>query len=218
MLSVIVNKSVCPSCSATRQLSIALPLFAGCVSCGCVYFVDKEKVTTKTDLKAMPVQPFSIISVGTKGKYKGTEFEVIGHIRSIGSGAISNEWLMKMATGLLLWLCECGFNYSVFDPRPVKLTQDHIRHIKAGEWMSVENKDYTVTDLSKQVEFQMEGQLPEECFNNEPYFEYNAIDIKDKGLLSVCIFDKNTIEGFRGQSISLNSLELSGMDKFKSWI
>mgnify|MGYP000212142743 CR=1 FL=1 len=218
MLSVIVNKSVCPGCSAIPDLYIPLPLFNSCLSCGCAYFIDKEKNVSKTEVKKIPIQPFSVVSVGTRGKYQRHVFQIIGHIRSISTDAISNEWLMQLVNGRLLWLVECGFSYFVFDSNPVLLPGDFISDKKVGSSIVIELKEYSIVELSKQVEFQAEGQFPEDCYTNEPYFKYEAVAAKTKEFVSICIFDKNTIEAYRGNPVTLASLELSSLERSKSWI
>lgn len=219
MLSVIVNKSVCPDCSAMLDLYIDVPLFNSCSSCGCAYFIDKDKNTRKIENEKPPYMAYSIASIGARGKYKGKSFKVIGHIRSINKDSISNEWLMQLSDGELLWLVESGFSYFVFDLKPVLLPVDFVSGKIRGSSIFIELKEYSIVELTKQLEFQADGQFPEDCYNDAPYFKYEAVATnQNSDFVSICIFDKNTIEAYRGNAVTLASLELSTLQAFKSWI
>lgn len=218
MLSALVNKFSCPDCSLQTELNIPAPLFITCSACGNTYFVDKDKTATKNKLQKRNLQPIKTITLGASGNYKNESFKIIGHIRSIGNNAISNEWLMQFSNGKQSWLIENGFSYFIFETEPIVVKQDIIKSKKTGHKITVDKIEYTIVDLSKQIEFQMEGQLPENCYNDDNYFKYECIDAQTGNLLSVCIFDKQTIEGFKGVSIDLSDLKLSTITEFNNWI
>lgn len=213
MLSVFANKFSCPNCSVKTELNLDPPLFICCSSCETTYQIDKEKNATVYNLEKRFLQPIKTIALGDKGVYKDLSFKIIGHIRSINSSSISNEWLMKFSTGTELWLIENGFSYFVFDSVPIKIPADLIKGKKVGSSIDIQSVEYMIVDLSKQVEFQMEGQISESSFNDDNYFKFEAI-ASNGAMASICVFDKDTVEAFTGVAIELTELKLSTLTKF----
>lgn len=218
MLNVIVNRFICPGCSNQTELLLDLPLYVNCPACGNNYHVDKGKTATATGLSKRNLQPIKTIELGASGKYLNKSFQIIGHIRSINTGSINNEWLMKFTDGTEKWLIENGFSYFIFETDPISITHAQSKVNKMGASITVKSKSFTVCDLTKQVEFQMDGQIPENCFNDEAYFKYEAINLESGELLSVNIYSKELIEGFIGKQITLAELELSTLKEFKNWM
>ncbi len=217
LISVFVNKFICPNCSVQSELNIDPPLFIRCSSCGTTYQIDKEKNTTAYNIEKRFLQPINTIALGANGVYKDLSFQIIGHIRSINSSSISNEWLMKFYTGTELWLIENGSSYFVFESVPIIIPSNLIKGQKVGSIIDIQSTEYRIVDLSKQVEFQMEGQIPENSFNDDNYFKFEAI-ANNGTLASICVFDKEIVEAFTGVAIELAELKLSTLTKFNNWI
>lgn len=218
MLSVIIDKFTCPNCSVQTELKISRPLYVSCPSCRIVYNFDKEKNVIKTFFPERNLQPIKTIELATTGTYQDKSFQLVGHIRSVNTNSVSNEWLMKFGDGKEMWLIENGFNYFVFESEPIVISSGLIKGKKVGNIINIQSSEYTIVELSKQIEFQMEGQIPENCFNDQAFFKFEAIgESKDK-LISICIFDDETIEAYKGVTIQYMSLKLSNADKFKNWI
>ena len=218
VLSVIVNRFTCPGCSAQTGLSLAFPLYISCQACGNNYHVSTDKTATATGLQKRNLQPVKTIELGATGKYLNKSFEIIGHIRSIHTDSINNEWLMKFTDGTEKWLIENAFSYFVFETEAISLTHAQTKVNKMGSTINVKSKSFIIYDLTKQVEFQMDGQIPENCFNDEAYFKYETINLESGELLSINIYSKELIEGFMGKSVMLAELELSTLNEFKNWM
>jgi hypothetical protein len=217
MLSVVLNKFTCPKCAVQTELQLSPPLCLRCPGCEIVFKIDKEKYAIEIAVRKFTFDPF-LLKTGVTGKYKGQPFEIIGHIRSISSDSISNEFLMKFADGKELWLIECGFSYFVFDSQGAPVPPLTVKAKKVGSTLSFNSADYMIVDLSKQIAFQMDGQIPEDCYNDEQYFKYEATGKPIRNMLSINIFDKENIEAFNGVPVELADLQLSSITEFKSWI
>ncbi|HEY0030943.1 MAG TPA: DUF4178 domain-containing protein [Bacteroidia bacterium] len=218
MLSAIVKRFNCPGCSVQTALSLSAPLYITCPACGITYHLDKENNTQESALKKRVLQPIQTIKLGATGNYLDKPFQIIGHIRSINNNAISNEWLMKFENGEEKWLVENAFSYFVFDAEGLVISYDLIRGKKVGGMITIKDQQYTIYDLAKQIEFQMDGQIPEDSFNDQPYFKYELIHSPSGEILSLCIFDKETIEAFKGRPVDITTLNLSTLTEFKTWI
>ncbi|MBL0329040.1 MAG: DUF4178 domain-containing protein [Bacteroidetes bacterium] len=218
MHAVNLNRFTCPGCSAQTELLLALPLFIICPYCGNNYQVNADKTAVATGLRKRDLQPIKTIALGATGKYQNKSFTIIGHIRSINTSSINNEWLMKFSDGTEKWLIENVFSYFVYDTDAIALTHAQTKVNKMGSSIHVKSKAYVIYDLTKQVEFQMDGQIPENCFNDEAYFKYETINWESGNLLSVNIYSKELIEGFMGKKIALAELELSTLKEFEQWM
>lgn len=218
MLSVITNKFTCPDCAVQTELKIDLPLYISCPACGIIYNIDKEKNYLKTFLPQHKLQPLKTIELTAQGKYKDKVFQIVGHIRSINSNSVSNEWLMKFEDGKEMWLIENGFNYFVFESEQTVIAPGLLKGKKVGSVIIINTTEYTIIDLSKQIEFQMEGQIPDDCFNYTPYFKYETVARTKDNLITICIFDKDIIEAYKGEAVDYQSLQLPQLNQFKNWI
>jgi hypothetical protein len=218
MQSAIVKRFNCPHCSAQTELYVSSPLVICCAACERIFQVEQEIIPRTQTSNKKNLQPIETIKLEATGKYIENAFQIIGHIRSINSTSISNQWLMKFNTGDEKWLIENGFSYFVFESIPIHISSERMKGKKIGSTISIKEKEYTIIELSKQLAFEMEGQIPASYFNATEYFKYEAISRIDNEQLSICIFDKERTAAFKGVKVALETLHLSTLTAFKNWI
>ncbi len=209
MLSVLQNKFTCPSCAIQTELQLSLPVYLCCHGCGTTFHVDKDKTTSETKLQKRKLQPVRNIVIGTTGSYQGKSFHIVGRIRSVRVGSVSNEWMMLFADGTEMWLSESGFSYFIYESKAVVLPIELIKAKKAGSTLTIEDRVYYICDVSRQTEFRMEGQIPENSFDDSSYFTYELTNVKGSELGTICIFDKETVEFYKSVPVELESLNLN---------
>jgi len=217
MTSVMVNKFICPQCSSQTALSIAPPLMICCSSCGKIFRVDAQKNATETALQKS-VQPVKTITLGATGVYNKEKFEIVGLLRRVSNNAISNEWLMKFTSGREAWLAESGFHYFVFESSPLSFSPALIKGKKVGDPITLGPDEYTIVDLARQVDLRIDGQIPEDSYNDQPFYIYETVRIKQDGFASICIYDKDNAEAFKGVAVRLADLEMSTLSAFSNWM
>ena len=64
----------------------------------------------------------------------------------------------------------------------------------------------------------MDGQIPENDFNDGELFIYEAIANDFVSLTTIVIYDKTTVEAFKGIEIQLTDLKISTLANFKKWL
>jgi hypothetical protein len=207
----------CPLCSTQTELKLAWPLVICCPSCGETFSIDETGVVTNKYLLKLNLQPLETIKLGCTGKYQGAKFEVIGKIRSRNTHCVSNEWLMKFEDGKEKWLVENSFFYFLLESEPIVLKPTALDKLDIGGVIEIEKNNYRLIDLSKQIKFRMDGQIPESAYNDQQYFKYEGVTFNHDSLISIVIFDKSTVEAYKGVNISLKELELSTLREFKEW-
>lgn len=218
MTNITANNFSCPKCSAVTELKLQAPLVICCPSCQETYFINKEHKATNAYLLKHDLSPLKVIELNASGEYKKIRFTIIGHIRSINTHSITNEWLMKFDNNTYGWLIENGFKYYIFENDPISISANSIIGKNVGDSVKIKEIDYTIYDLSKQIKFRMDGQIPENDFNDGELFIYEAIANDFVSLTTIVIYDKTTVEAFKGIEIKLTDLKISTLANFKKWI
>lgn len=207
----------CPECGSAERPKLALPVAICCSSCRSVFSVLADEQVENNHLKWNISNEISVIKLGTKGTHKGKSFEIIGRARSVTSMAISNEWLMDFGDKTYAWLTESNFSYFVFDTRAFTLGVADIKSKQAGHVIRINQRDYVITEISKQVAFALEGQIPYEAYNDDDYFKYELKAVNNDGYATICIFDKNTVEAFTGDKVKPEDLKLTNINEYNDW-
>lgn len=205
----------CPSCHTIVNHRLNLPLVITCTSCNTTLLAEKDKEVISAEAKWSSPSEISALKLFSKGKYEGKDFELIGRIRSISSSNISNDWLMYFKDGSYRWLSETMFTYFISEAKPFSLTAAAIKDCKGGSIVRIGNDNYIVNDISKQIQLEVEGEIPFDSYNDEPYFKYELISALNTGWATVCIYDKNTIEGTMCKKVELSDLQLSAIVEYK---
>ncbi|MBP6531934.1 MAG: hypothetical protein KA285_01555 [Bacteroidia bacterium] len=218
MSSLTANKFSCPKCSVQTELLLPSPLVISCPSCQETFFIDKDQKATNAYLLKQDLSPLKVIELTSSGVYKKNRFTVIGHIRSINTHSITNEWLMKFDDNTFAWLIENGFKYYVFENDPISISANSIIGKSVGDIIKIKEIDYTIYDLSKQIKFRVDGQIPESDYNDGELFIYEAIADDSITLATIVIYDKTTVEAYKGIEINLPDLKISTLANFKKWL
>lgn len=156
----------CPNCGADVVFrSPALPVSV-CTYCR------TEVMRIGDELRNMgqaAVLPFDVspIRIGTRGRFEGQNFDVIGRVRWGWSDGSWNEWLMLFADGKHGWLGEAMGQFMV--TRPVESGAAHgegIEQLAAGRSprigaaLRLGGVDYELADLREARCLAAEGELP----------------------------------------------------------
>lgn len=207
----------CPSCQAIVNHRLNLPLVVTCTSCKNTLVAEKDKAVIPAEAKWSNPSEISSLKLFAKGKLEGKDFELIGRIRSISSSVISNDWLMYFKDGSYCWLSETMFTYFISEVKPFPLTAAAIKDCKGGSIVRIGNDNYIVNDISKQIQLEVEGEIPFDAYNDEPYYKYELISALNTGWATVCIYDKNTIEGTMCKKVEFRDLQLKGIVEYNDW-
>lgn len=208
MGTIVNRKFKCSVCSAEQEMLLEYPLCLDCNTCGNGY-----KILSETEIYQIPtyrksLHTSAVLSIGKKGMYERKTFKVIGHIRSINNLYVLNEWLLYNEAKEISWLVEANFKYYLFQNTPVAIRPSTYKQKHAGNFVNIEKEKYKILELTKQIEFQFTGQIPENSYNEGDVFKIEAQNILNHSLLSILVFDKNEAEGFKGKPINIKDLNM----------
>lgn len=210
----------CPGCKTILTYKLTTPIAIRCNACTSVFFLEKDG-DNATFVKKYYVPPVdrSVLKLNAKGNYQNKNFELIGRIRSVNTFAISNEWLMYFQDGSYMWLAENSACYFIVSVQPISLKSVDLKGKKAGKILRIKEQEYTITEISKQQSFEIEGEIPLDCYTDEKLFKYELIaSSKNNEFATVVFYERDLIEAYLSTSVELSSLNLKGINEFKDWI
>lgn len=205
----MLNQLQCPGCKKNIETKLAFPLVINCDSCHATFeakTVDDHTFVKKYHLPATDVSPFHI---GLKGVYQDNPFELVGRIRSVNTLAISNLWLMRFKDASTAWLAESSFSLFVSEGKKINLKGNEIKSKTAGKTVKLENKSYTILEITKQVECSVEGEVPLDDYQEEAFYTYELIGEENNIFATICVFEKEVIEASIYRKIELRYLQLA---------
>jgi DNA-directed RNA polymerase subunit RPC12/RpoP len=217
MAEIVNRKFKCTGCSKELEILLDYPVCISCPSCNNAY-----KVYADSDLQLIPnykraSNVSSVIGIGTKGILDQKNFKIIGHLRTINNLYITNEWLMLNDAKEIFWLVEANTKYYLFNNTPLTISPSTYKQKHAGNTVTIEKDKFKYLEITKQLELQFDGQIPENSFNESDLFKIELQNLANYELMSIMVFDKNNAEGFKGKSISLKELAIEFEPALKYW-
>lgn len=209
----------CLGCQKSITYQLALPIALHCSACGAVFSVQLESGPTFVKKHDNPPADRSVLKLKATGTYLGQQFELIGRIRRVNTFTINNEWLMYFQDGSHMWLTECNLCYFVVSPQSVNLNSIELKGKKAGRIVKIKDQEYRITEISKQLHIEIEGEVPLDANIDEQFFKYELIGLQRANeYATIILYEKDEVETFLSTEVELSSLDLSGINEFKDWI
>ncbi len=125
---------------------------------------------------------------------------------------------MYFNDGSYLWLTENMFVYFVSEVDVTVLKPKEIKIKSAGSSIHIWKQEYTINEISKLLQMEVQGEIPYEAFNDETYFKYELTAVDNSAWATICIYDKDTIEATKFRKIELSDLQLKDVTEFKEWM
>lgn len=215
----MANNFNCPACGTTYSFKISKPLVICCPGCGKTYTIHQNSSITDTGHVFKMPEEISLIRLGVKGTYSGLAFEIVGRIKSVTTYTSSNKWLMWFeGSGSYSWLAENNLTYFVYEPEESPINSSVIKSKKAGSTVEMAGNFYQLTEIAKQLEFYMQGELPEATLNTEHYYKIELSKMDVTQFATICIYEKNDADIAYGKLVSIKELGLSNINEYKDWL
>jgi len=208
---------VCNNCKQQNTYSLNLPIVISCNSCSSSFIVDETKSIVDLAAEPLKLNTVSVLNLQTKGISKGEPFELIGFIRSVNTLFISNEWLMYFESGKYLWLIESSFRYFVSDSKVIAMSSHAVKGIVPGRIVNINSKEYVLLEITKQIDFYFQGEIPVESYNDSSFFKYELVAKDESNFASVCIFSAAQIDASFSEKVQLEDLQLEQTNVFNDW-
>ena len=210
----------CPQCGAPA------PFRGHAVSLVCEY-CGSTVVRTEVDVKLVGkvsalVDNGSPIILGSRGRFHGTPFEVVGRLQVQYDRGTWNEWYIEMADGTVGWLSDAQGSYAIMRPKNQQIVASRVPpfpHVEINQIFEIDGIEAVVVDRRGAGYKGAEGVLP---FEAEPGYVYYGVDLRgfngefmslDYGTNA----DHNMPVPYLGEAIDLADVGLHPLRQFEGW-
>lgn len=149
----------CPACGAEVDFKSSVTVFAVCPYCHSMlvrHDVDLEALGKMADLPP----DMSPLQVGTRGRFQGNGFELLGRLKMAWTDGSWNEWYALFEDGREGWLAEAQGFYMVSYPQDDTSFVPSVDTVKPGRMIPIGRTPFLVDDVKQATCVGSEGELP----------------------------------------------------------
>ncbi|QAY77433.1 DUF4178 domain-containing protein [Sphingosinicella sp. BN140058] len=211
----------CPNCGADVTFrSPALPARI-CDYCRTMIVRSGDALTMAGKAAVLPFD-VSPIMIGTRGRFEGAAFDVIGRVRWGWTDGSWNEWLLLFGDGTHAWLGEAMGHYMLLREWPLaKVESQLIRRLAAGDRIAVgtsadvEGRQLTIVDARNATCIAAEGELP---FTAPKDWTIYSVDLRGAdGSAASLQRDGQEANLYVGRYVTLAELAPVGLRRIEGW-
>jgi predicted RNA-binding Zn-ribbon protein involved in translation (DUF1610 family) len=208
-------KSPCPSCGAEVEFKSNITVFNVCPFCRSTIVRHDLKLETLGKMAELP-EDMTPFQVGTRGKYDGKAFELLGRVKLSWDDGSWNEWFASFSDGREGWLAEAQGMYMMSFLRPEITEVPPVRELKPGKSFPLGGPTFKVDDIKRARCVGSEGELP---FQAPEGRESVSVDLSGPDSLFATIEYSITdgIRVFTGKSVDFDALELAELRELEGW-
>ena len=214
-------KVSCPNCGA--EVSFRSPALPARVCDHCQTIVVRSGDSVEAIGKAA-VLPFDVspIMIGTRGRFEGMGFEVIGRVRWGWTDGSWNEWLLLFDNMSSAWLGEAMGQYMLLKERPIGDIQDAaIRQLINGEEVPIgtgawiDDEAFIISDARQVTCLAAEGELP---FRAPAGWTIFSVDLRSPSGRCASLQREDGLSSFYdGRYVTLGELAPTGLRQMEGW-
>jgi hypothetical protein len=201
----------CPSCGASVPFKSAASIFAVCEYCRSTLIrrgPDIENLGRMAEL----LEDASPIQLGTEGRYRGVQFAVIGRIQLRYGQGVWSEWHLLFDDRRTGWLSDASGEYVLSFLRWVSEPLPAFGELKIQQWVHLDGRPYSVTNLESATCVSGAGELP---FRIGPGYDASVADLR-AGTIFATIDYSDVADGkpplvFIGEAVSPKTLALTNL-------
>lgn len=211
----------CPSCGAQGAFHSTISVYAVCAYCQSMVMRQDVDVTAFGKMADLPPD-MSPLQIGTAGTFDGTQFSLLGRVKTGWQDGAWNEWFMLTDDGRKGWLVEAqGFfagcfespmetdgqllinrNFSVWKPKP-------------GDGVGAGGVTYAVVDIKQATCLGSEGELPYIANLGRKSLVVDLAD-GEQGFASLEIY-QGEARFYRGHYVTFDALALTNLRPLEGW-
>ncbi|MBI5816263.1 MAG: DUF4178 domain-containing protein [Nitrospinae bacterium] len=202
--------AACPSCGAPIRFKSSVSVFAVCQHCKTMSVRRGMDLEALGKTASMP-EDLSPLQIGSRGKYKGNRFELVGRIRVGWKDGAWNEWYMLFEDGSGGWFGEAqGFytvSFIIHGAPPVPLVKD----IAPGfEVELADGRPFKVDDIKKAEYLACEGELP---FSGETGRKSLSVDFSGGSGAYACVDygEDGEVSLYAGEYVDFSTLKFDNL-------
>ncbi len=205
----------CPACGAEVDFKSRSAVFAVCSYCNSAlvrHDVDLEAIGKMAELPP-DMSPFQ---VGTRGRFEGKAFELVGRLKIAWADGTWNEWYALFDDGREGWLAEAQGFYMMSFPQPQPEPLPAAESLAVGMRVMVRPRlKFEVDDIRKAVCVGSEGELP---FPAPKGRESLSVDLSGpEAAFANLEYATDGIRLFSGKYVEFDELQLSNLRELDGW-
>lgn len=209
-----MTRARCPSCGGQVEFQSRISLYAVCPYCSSLVLrkdLDLEKIGSIAELQ----EDGTPLQLGTRGRYQGRAFTLIGRIQLQFPTGYWNEWYLSFASGSDGWLGEAQGRYGVNFLTPVKEPIPRFDTLHAGTRVTLAGETFEVTDRESARCIGGEGELP---FAIESGYEAPVVDLSTPGRRFATLdYSEDPPLVFIGEWLEFDELAFTDLRTLEGW-
>ncbi len=206
--------SQCPSCGAPIQIKNQASLYAVCSYCGTKSLREADKLKEVGKVAAL-INDGTPLKIGTRGRFEGKPFEIIGRIQLQFAYGFWNEWHLDSG-GRSCWLGEATGNYvftTLTDTAGMNIPP--FKQVEVGQMIELDGEQFFATDILDGKCVSGEGELP---FDFNGGYKAPVIDlVSRKENFATLDYSEEKPLLFLGEYAEFKELNLTDMRELEGW-
>jgi hypothetical protein len=210
----MIPKANCPSCSGPLTFQCSVSLYAVCPFCRSLV-LRKDLDVEKVGEVALLADDGTPVQIGTRGKFGGKPFTVVGRLQLEFPSGYWNEWHIDFGGDRTGWLGETQGIYAVTFRVQPREAMPAFKEIAAGKRVQVNGESFDVKDVQSARCVSGEGELP---FRFEGGYEAPVVDLGGAGRRFATLdYSEEPPLVFVGENCEFDELQLQNLRNFEGW-
>lgn len=156
----------CPNCSAPVAFAWSQSVQTVCTHCRSIVVRHDVNVQALGQVADVPAD-LSPIQIGTRGRFDGRAFEVVGRIVYEYEDGGWNEWHVVFGDGESGWLSDAQAQYAISQPATNRPALPSAQDLKPRQRYHWHDREYVASTMTRARYAGVEGELPFETWNRE---------------------------------------------------
>lgn len=204
----------CPACAVELVFISKSSLYSVCKACGNLVLRKDLEVELVGALGQLQ-DDGSPIQLGTRGRFRGDGFEVVGRIQLRFPYGFWNEWHLLFGPSKAGWLGEAQGTYVVTFLTPSEERLPDPPTLRPGQEISINRESFWVKDIQVATCVGGEGELP---FRVESGYQAPVVDLGTPGRRFATIdYSEDPPLLFLGEIAEFDELEFANLRKLEGW-
>src|SRR5215218_4746624 len=196
----------CPSCGAMLTFKVGTSLVAVCPHCKSVVGRGDRGLETLGKVADL-VQTLSPLDVGTRGRFAGVAFELVGRTQfNHPAGGVWDEWYAAFADGKWGWLAEAQGRFYMTFERPAPADAPAFDALRLGQPIAADGAELVVSEFDTAKTAGAVGEVPYRLVPGEalPYADLSG----PKGEFATLDYSDGPPAFYLGRQVALDELNI----------
>ena len=204
----------CPSCGAEVKFKHRTSLFQVCSYCTSM-LVRTDVALESIGKMATLLPDMSLIQIGTRGRYEGKQFEVIGKHRLQWEHGSWNEWYVLLDNGQSGWLAEAQGFFMLSFLSEFTVNVASASQLKPGQELSLGKDTFVVEDIKSAKSLGATGELPVQTFQGKNNISVDLSGPNEK--FASLEFSENEAVVYLGKYIDFDDFDFDNLKELDGW-